>query len=88
MALYYFDVKDGIVVRDRYGLECDNDRDAIVRGRVIALEVARGLMDPDPHMHISVIHESGREVFRVPASAAELTPEPLPQLAELGLQPE
>ncbi len=70
MAVYYFDVKDRNTVRDPYGEEHLSDEAAIERAKVIASEVSNVSKGIDPNTHISIVHESGREVFRIPVPVA------------------
>jgi hypothetical protein len=65
---YYFDLTDGITRRDRRGLDCADDAEAIVKAGTIAKEVAAaGGDNSHPDLHISVVLD-GREVSRVPIS--------------------
>ena len=66
MPHYFFDLTDGITRRDRRGLECTDDAEAIVKGRTIAREVAAaGGDNSHPDLHISIVLDE-REVSRVP----------------------
>jgi hypothetical protein len=64
MRTYYFDMREGIPIRDRKGLEFPNVAGAIAHSK----EMARQLRD-DPRVSgraisIAVIDESGTEVHR------------------------
>jgi hypothetical protein len=67
MPHYYFDLTDGVTRRDRNGLDCANDAAAIVKAATIADEVTAADGDNSrPDLHISIVHEDGHEVSRVP----------------------
>jgi hypothetical protein len=66
MPHYYFDLADGITRRDRRGLDCSDDAEAIVKATTIAKEVeAAGGDNLHPDLHISIVLD-GHEVSRVP----------------------
>jgi hypothetical protein len=66
---YYFDLTDGIIRRDRIGLDCADDTEAIVSAGRIAKEVAAsGGDNSKPDLHISIILNE-REVSRVSVPA-------------------
>jgi hypothetical protein len=68
MPHYYFDLTDGVTRRDRRGLDCTDDAEAIVKATTIAKEVlAAGGGSSHPGLHISIMHDE-REVSRVPVS--------------------
>jgi hypothetical protein len=65
MSHYYFDLTDGITRRDRRGLDCFDDAEAIVKATTIAKEVeAAGGDNAHPDMYISIVLDE-REVSRV-----------------------
>ena len=65
MPHYYFDLTDGITRRDRTGLDCADDAEAIVSAGRIAKEVAgAGGDNSKPDLHISIMLNE-REVSRV-----------------------
>jgi hypothetical protein len=67
MPHYFFDLTDGVTRRDRRGLDCVDDPEAIARAVRIAEEVAAAGGDSSkvPDLHISIMLEE-REVSRVP----------------------
>jgi hypothetical protein len=66
MPHYYFDLTDGVIRRDRTGLDCNDDAEAIVKATAIAREVlAAGGDNSRPDLHISIMLD-GREVSCVP----------------------
>jgi hypothetical protein len=67
MPHYYFHLTDGVTRRDRRGLDCADDDEAIVKATIIANEVAAaGGDNSHPDLHIAIVHEDGREVTGVP----------------------
>jgi hypothetical protein len=66
MPHYFFDLTDGITRRDRRGLDCVDDPEAITKAVRIAQEVvSAGGENSHPDLHISIMLEE-REVSRVP----------------------
>jgi uncharacterized protein DUF6894 len=67
MPHYFFDLTDGFTRRDRNGLDCDDDAEAIIKGNIISREVAVAASDHSgPALHISIVNEAGREVSQIP----------------------
>lgn len=64
MHTYYFDMKDGVPVRDRTGVELVSDGAAIAHSKQLADKVRIERPAGDPDLRIVVIDESGREVHR------------------------
>jgi hypothetical protein len=63
---YFFDLSDGITRRDRRGLDCADDAEAIAKAVRIAQEVAAaGGDNSHPDLHVSIVLEE-REISRVP----------------------
>jgi hypothetical protein len=66
MPHYYFNLTDGVTRRDRRGLDCIDDAEAIEKATAIAKEVlAAGGDNSHPDLHISIVLD-GHEVSRVP----------------------
>ncbi|HEY8332769.1 MAG TPA: hypothetical protein VIQ05_03160 [Tardiphaga sp.] len=63
---YFFDLKDGIPVRDRLGLEFITTDAAIAHSKEIALKLARSDPPKDPNLYVAVINEAGAEIHREP----------------------
>ncbi len=66
MPKFFFEVENGITVRDPTGLWCLNEADARAKAIIIAYEVGKveeGL--PALARHISVRNDKGREVTTV-----------------------
>jgi hypothetical protein len=71
MALHFFNLKDGIPVRDRKGHECANDDEAIFHGTFIAQRIGTERPDYAGRGHyISVVNEEGNEIHRAPIESA------------------
>ncbi|AWM02723.1 DUF6894 family protein [Bradyrhizobium amphicarpaeae] len=64
MPNYYFDMKDGVPVRDRSGLELVSDGAAIAHSKNLADGVRRDKPKGHPDLQVVVIDESGREIHR------------------------
>ncbi|WP_249156336.1 DUF6894 family protein [Bradyrhizobium japonicum] len=62
--LYYFDMKDGVPLRNRAGLELVSNGAAIAHSKRLADEVRKEKPVGNPDLQIVVIDESGREVHR------------------------
>jgi hypothetical protein len=70
MALYYFDFKNGIPVRDRFGRECANDEESILHGNTMARRI--GTARPETigrGCYISVLNESSQEIHQAPVQS-------------------
>lgn len=66
MPRYYFDIKDGHKLVDPSGSNFRNDKDAMARAKIVAIQVALDTPRIDPTRFISVLNEARHEVFRVP----------------------
>jgi hypothetical protein len=66
MPRYFFDIKDGRRFIDPSGLDCDDDADAIVRARVIAIGVSLDKPEVDPERHIAIRNDAGQQISKVP----------------------
>ena len=58
MPTYYFDIKDGVPVRDRLGLELVSDGAAIAHSKSLADKLRREKPTGHPELQIVVIDES------------------------------
>ena len=64
MQTFFFDMKDGVPLRDRIGVEFDTNVEAIEHSRVLAQHFRdEGLRD-DQDLEISVVNARGREIHR------------------------
>ena len=66
MPTYYFDVKDGVPIRDRVGLEFPTDQHAIEHAKLIAHRFSHEHLVKDRNLWIEVLGESGTEIHREP----------------------
>ena len=66
MGIYYFDMKDGVPVRDRKGVECATADGAIEHSKELARRLRNEPRLRDPGLSIVVIDESGAEIHREP----------------------
>jgi hypothetical protein len=66
MRTYYFDLKDGVPVRDRQGLEFPSPGGAIAHSKELARKLRAERPAGDPRLTISVLDESGAELHREP----------------------
>ncbi|MBH5367664.1 DUF6894 family protein [Bradyrhizobium glycinis] len=74
MPTYYFDIRDGVPVRDKEGLELATDGAAIAHSKGLADQVRRDKPQGHPRLQIVVIDESGREVHREPVYPGAAAP--------------
>ena len=75
MQTFFFDMKDGVPMRDRIGIGFDSNVEAIAHSRVLAKHFRDESLRNDQDLEISVVNASGREihrefVHREPAAAA------------------
>ena len=61
---YFFDMKDGVPLRDRIGMEFKNNADAIAHCVVLAEHFYRDSLSDDQDLEISVVNALGREIHR------------------------
>jgi hypothetical protein len=64
MQKFFFDMKDGVPLRDRVGLEFKNDADAIAHRGGLAEYFYRDSLTDDQDLEISVVNSLGREIHR------------------------
>jgi hypothetical protein len=62
---FYFDMKDGVPIRDRIGKQFRLNSEAIEYSKVLAAR-CRDERHTEPDLTVVVIDESGREVHREP----------------------
>jgi len=72
MRTYYFDLKDGVPVRDKSGLKLVSDGAAIAHSKSLADTVRKQTPDGNRDLRIVVIDESGREVHEEQVYLAEI----------------
>jgi len=64
MQKFFFDMKDGVPMRDRVGIEFNTDADAIKHCKAIALDFRNHSLRDDQDLEILVVNELGREIYR------------------------
>lgn len=68
MPIYYFDLKDGIRLRDNAGIRFATDADAALHAESLAATYVTE-HGPDADGYINVVHQEGRIVGRSPLLA-------------------
>jgi hypothetical protein len=66
MPRYFFDIKDGHILIDHLGFDCESDTRAIDRAEVIAVGVSLDKPAVDPERRIAIRNDAGREIANVP----------------------
>jgi hypothetical protein len=64
MRMFFFDMKDGVPLRDLIGLEFLTSAEAIEHSKELALRFRDKSLRDDQDLEISVINASGREIHR------------------------
>jgi hypothetical protein len=64
MQTFFFDMKDGVPMRDRIGIEFDSNIEAIAHSRALAQHFRDDSLRDDQDLEISVVNASGREIHR------------------------
>ena len=64
MQTFFFDMKDGVPMRDRIGIAFDSNVEAIAHCRVLAKHFRDDSLRDDQDLEISVVNASGREIHR------------------------
>jgi hypothetical protein len=64
MAKFFFDMKDGVPMRDRVGIEFDTNLEAIEHSKELAKHFRDESLRDDQELEISVVSASGREIHR------------------------
>jgi len=64
MRLYYFDIKDGVPLRDKHGLQFATLSEAIEHSKQLAHRLRTDKRTGADDNYIAVIDESGAEVHR------------------------
>ncbi|THD75382.1 MAG: hypothetical protein E7813_00375 [Bradyrhizobium sp.] len=84
MRTYYFDMKDGVPIRDRTGLPFPTGADAIEHSKVLALRFSHDHRLKDPIRSIVVVDESGTEIHREPVHQAVDQPKVVISFGKIG----
>ena len=61
---FYFDVKDGVPIRDRVGMQFKRNSEAIAHSKELAARLRRERPRSDPGLIVSVLDQSGREIHQ------------------------
>jgi hypothetical protein len=64
MQTFFFDMKDGVPLRDRIGVEFDTNVEAIEHSRMLAQHFRDESLRDDQDLEISVVNALGREIHR------------------------
>lgn len=64
MRTYYFDIRDGVPVRDRVGVQLPTCAAAIAHSKTLAQRLGHEHPVGDSNLVIAVIDESGAELHR------------------------
>jgi hypothetical protein len=64
MQTFFFDMKDGVALRDRVGIDFDSNVEAIAHSRVLARHFRDESLRDDEDLEISVVNAVGREIHR------------------------
>jgi hypothetical protein len=64
MQTFFFDMKDGVPMRDRVGIEFGTNIEAIAHSRLLAQHFRDDSLRDDQDLEISVVNASGREIHR------------------------
>jgi hypothetical protein len=64
MQTFFFDMKDGVPMRDRVGIEFNSNAEAIVHCKELAQHWRDGSLRDDQDLEISVVNSLGREIHR------------------------
>jgi hypothetical protein len=76
MQTYYFDMKDGVPVRDRAGLEFRTDSQAIEHSKQLARRLSLEHPAREDNLCVVVVSESGAEIHREPVYPAASAGQP------------
>jgi hypothetical protein len=61
---FFFDMKDGVPLRDRIGIEFNTNLEAIEHSHVLAQHFRDDSLTDDQDLEISVVNALGREIHR------------------------
>ncbi len=64
MQKFFFDMKDGVPMRDRVGIEFNTNAEAISHCKEIAQDFRDNSLRDDQDLEILVVNEIGREIHR------------------------
>ena len=64
MQTFFFDMKDGVPLRDRLGVRFETNLEAIAHSKVLAQHFRDESLRDDKELEISVVNAVGREIHR------------------------
>ena len=64
MQKFFFDMKDGVPMRDRVGIDFNTNAEAIDHCRQLAQHFRDNSLRDDQELEIAVVNEVGREIYR------------------------
>jgi hypothetical protein len=64
MRIFFFDMKDGVPMRDRIGIDFKNDLEAIEHCKELAQQFRDRSRLDDQDLEILVVNSGGREIHR------------------------
>ena len=64
MQIFFFDMKDGVPLRDRIGIEFNTNLEAIEHSHALAQHFRDDSLTNDQDLEISVVNALGREIHR------------------------
>jgi hypothetical protein len=76
MQTFFFDMKDGVPLRDRIGIEFNTNLEAIEHSQALARHFRDDSLTDDQDLEISVVNALGREIHREFVHREPANPEP------------
>jgi hypothetical protein len=64
MQKFFFDMKDGVPMRDKVGIDFKGNPEAIMHCKELAQHFRDNSLRDDKDLEISVVNELGREIHR------------------------
>jgi hypothetical protein len=64
MQTFFFDMKDGVPMRDRVGVEFKTDAEAIKHCKELVQHFRDDSLRDDQDLEIAVVNSVGREIYR------------------------
>lgn len=62
MQTYFFDIRDGVTVRDRFGVSLRLDSEAIEHSKMLAREMRQQGRGHEANLRVCVTNESGSQI--------------------------
>jgi hypothetical protein len=76
MQTFFFDMKDGVPLRDRIGIEFNTNLEAIEHSQALAQHFRDDSLTDDQDLEISVVNALGREIHREFVHRDQPNPQP------------